>query len=85
MALWFSSFMVLWFDGFLVSTICQNLISCVLIDIDGISMIFKILRGSSTFPGARLFDIRYFGDFQNSEIYRTNSCLKCSMDVSRFV
>ena len=49
-------FLVAWFFGFLVSKIEQFPIACFLEDIDLIFQIFVILLdGSSSFPGARLF------------------------------
>ena len=63
---------VVWFVGFknvlcfqtIVVTYYQMSISCFLVDIGPVSMIFKnCLRGSSPFFGARLFDICHFCGF----------------------
>ena len=56
--------MLLWFYGFLVSKIYQISISCFLIEIDFITMNFKILLdGSSSCFGARLFENRQTNGF----------------------
>ena len=59
-----SWFWVSWFLGFRVSKIYQISISCIFIEVDHISIIFKILfNGSSSFVGAGLFENREHGVF----------------------
>ena len=67
-------FMAVWFYGFLVSQNYQMSMSCYLIDVCPMSMIFKILlNGCSSFVGARLFENVNILDFQNFEIYKNNT------------